>query len=688
MTANRMLAAVLFPLAVAAEEKLSVATTPQPPPIIVTATAISRYRAETTDSGTLTAMPPQELPLTVEALTRDFIRDRNPTDLDNLLAQQPGIYTGGKTVMSRTAGQYTIRGYSGSEVFLGGVPLTGGVGTFLDPVLLERVDVVKGPVGSISGGETSSLGTYGAGGSVVLIPRRPDPFSRFTDLELRASTGSGQRLRASIDINQPLDAQAGLYARLPVAYEWRDPAWAPSGARSGQTFTIAPSLLWEAADRLNIGLDMFVQYSDQPAYQGIPTIHGTPWPGYDWDSTTTRPDDHMTFLTDSFTLYAEGRINEIWRTRTTLSFAQTENRYDYRGPSSTAAWTNPKTFYEYSAGDTLTRRWYASQHFAATFDTGPIGHELLLGADYLYRWKSGKSYFGTTETPLDRVESDTETLRKTGLILQDTLSYRRFRLLLGTRFDSHTSPAHTHAWSTSPRAGLTYLITDSLIAFGNISLSEAPNFAYNGLDGKPLDSSWRALQYEGGLRYQLMDDCWLNAALFQIDQDNTPVAIAGSGDSTLYALEGSTRSRGIELSATGNLTENWSLFAAYTFIDYSSEQESKKFDRYPPHALSIWTTYKADWLYGTVFGAGYRWRDEWVMTLRGVPQGDQYCAKALQMIDLSAEVPLTSPDARYPASLTFGIKNLFDRRGIESARNCQAFANDGRTFEITLRFRF
>jgi outer membrane receptor protein involved in Fe transport len=78
-----------------------------------------------------------------------------------------------------------------------------------------------------------------------------------------------------------------------------------------------------------------------------------------------------------------------------------------------------------------------------------------------------------------------------------------------------------------------------------------------------------------------------------------------------------------------------------------------------------------------------RWRDDWLMTFRGAAAGDDQCAKSLLTVDASIDFPMSE-------YLSFGLslKNIFDSRGIESARNLQAFANDGRTFELFMRYRF
>ena len=81
----------------------------RPPTIVVTAAPLPKYRVALNDSGTLIDLPPEKAPFTVDTLTEDFIRERNVTDLDQLLALQPGIYQGGKTMMSRNAGTYTIK---------------------------------------------------------------------------------------------------------------------------------------------------------------------------------------------------------------------------------------------------------------------------------------------------------------------------------------------------------------------------------------------------------------------------------------------------------------------------------------------------------------------------------------------------------------------------------------------------
>ena len=83
--------------------------------VTVEASALSKYRPETVSGATFTAEPPERLPTVVDTLTADFIRERNPTDLNDLLRWVPGIETGGTSLLVRQPGLFTIRGMGGPE---------------------------------------------------------------------------------------------------------------------------------------------------------------------------------------------------------------------------------------------------------------------------------------------------------------------------------------------------------------------------------------------------------------------------------------------------------------------------------------------------------------------------------------------------------------------------------------------
>ena len=121
--------------------------------VVVEGTALSRYRPEKVGGATFTDVPPEELPTVVETLTEDFIREHNPTDLHDLMRYVPGIETGGKSLLIRQPGTFAIRGMGGSEpTFDGVMPIGRGAGLFIDPFLLDRVEIVKGPIGALGGG--------------------------------------------------------------------------------------------------------------------------------------------------------------------------------------------------------------------------------------------------------------------------------------------------------------------------------------------------------------------------------------------------------------------------------------------------------------------------------------------------------------------------------------------------------
>ncbi len=656
--------------------------------IRVTAAPLPKYRVEDNSAGTLVDLPPEKAPFTIDTLTEDFIRERNATDLDGLLALQPGIYQGGKTIMSRSAGTYTIRGYGGSEVLFGGVPLTIGIGSFLDPSLLERVDVVKGPVGGAYGGQSNaSTSTGGSGGAILLSPKRALFTEDFYDFMLKGSYSrvSGRRMKFTADVNKVL-ADERFAVRVPLAYEWREPGWAPSGAGHGTTLSVAPSLGFRPLDRLEIGLDLFYQYSNQPAYQGIRTRDGKPIIT-GWDGTYTRPGDRMRFQTHGGALRLNGEVADWLTLRTRVAAYQTESRWDYRGPNSSANFNpaRPATWYEPSAGDRLARNYYAGQDAVFTFEQGAAKHTLLAGLNATRKEASGWSWFSSRGVPVRSYSSGSQT--KIGGVGQYTLEAHGFTLLAGVRGDWHDSENHAHAWTVSPRLGFSYDIAelDRVVLFANVSLTDTPNFNYKKWTGEYLDSTWRAIQKEVGVRVRPMNALWLSGTLFRIDQDHTPISETSVIDPSVsyYVDNGKTYSRGIEFSATGDLTDRWSLYFAYTYIDYYDKTNGIRFDRFPPHALSLWTSYKVAWLGDAVVGFGGRWRDDWEMTFRGQRAGREYLAKNLLTFDASLDFPILEN-----FTLGFAVRNIFDTRGIESARNLQAFANDGRTFECSLRWRF
>lgn len=678
--------------------KASGGTTNALAPVVVTATRITKYRPATVRSATLTDAKPEEVPVTVDVLSEEYIRDRNPTDLDNLLSFQPGIYQGGKTVMARTAGQYNIRGQYGSEVLLNGlIPLGPGMGTFLDTYMLDRVEIVKGPVGSTFGGQTQSLGPYGAGGSIILYEKRPEP-DPFIAGEFRSAFGSTiRRYRLMGDVNEPLlqtEGGSSILSRLPISIDYYKPFWLDPCRKWSENYTMAPSLLFEPTEDVRFGVDTLISYMDAPAYQGIFTKYGRPAPGFSWDTDYATDDLRDRLFSSSVMPWLEWDATEDFTIRTGGGYSYSYLDWQHKGPHSTLS----SLADELSFGRSEDERYNAYLNGVYTLDTDPLVQKFLLGFDFTRKEDtSDSSDWSSKSVAAARDESKWTSSRsgvnKYGILAQDELSLGDFRGLAGIRNDYHYSDYGNYGSSFSPRGGLSYLITDWLIPYVNFSKTSAPNFGYfNSVKQNKqseLTEPWNAYQYEGGLRVAPVKGFWLGAAVYQLDQENTPVAINPTSRNSAYTLEGKNRSQGVELSASGDITKNWSVFAAYTIQRYEDRSNDISFDRFPRNSVSLYTTYKVDELLGgTVFGFGYRFRDKWYLTQRGEYAGDDYYAEQAHVFDASMEIPIPRSWYLGQSSILFAVKNIFDDRYIESARNMQAFPGDPRTFEVAVRTRF
>ena len=174
--------------------------------------ALSKYRPETVNGGTFTDIPPEKAPTGVDTLTEDFIREHNPTDLHDLLRYIPGIETGGKSLLIRQPGTFSIRGMGGTEpAFDGVVPIGSGAGLFMDPFLMERVEIVKGPIGSLTGGAGAQQNNSGAGGSVNMYLKGANFKGDAIDFQENTSVGRNTwRQRGMVDANEIASPYASL----------------------------------------------------------------------------------------------------------------------------------------------------------------------------------------------------------------------------------------------------------------------------------------------------------------------------------------------------------------------------------------------------------------------------------------------------------------------------------------------
>lgn len=685
------------------------------PEVVVAESRAREFRGNSVEGATGSSIPAEESPQSVDVMTRDLLDARNVVDLDQAMEYDSSVSTGGATLYSRTAGQYSIRGFSGSDVLVQGMPLPSGMGTLLDTAVVEKIEVVKGPIGSLSGGQSSALGPYGAGGSVVLQLRQPQ-MDDFTDLSTfaRFSRG-GQQYRTVIDANRHIksDSESVKAMRTIVTGEYERPFW-QNGGKGGQAYMVAPSFMIQPDKRTKFVITSVFQYQDRPAYQGVPVLGGHFVGPY--DSWIGGPASRSLYRSAMLQAHGEWKQEKVWTIRAGIGGGVTDVDYNMWALSSGSPTKGVSALnyynsiietgmgnYEYSWSDMTYATWNSYVQGLAKFSAGDVKHEALIWLDYVGRNQAGYSSFDTTsqrfhlanpERPTEgtRVHDGNEselTMQRVGMTLQEMATINQWRVLIGLRMDEQFSDRGKSAFSLSPRAGVSKTLWERLVLFGNVSSTEAPNFGYKGEDGQELTSSWRAVQYETGARVNVADSLWLNTSWFMIDQQNTPES--SPQDKNLYITNGKSRSKGVELSMNGKMSDAWSSYLSYTYLNYRDMDQHLSFDRYAPHTVALWQEYRVNGglLSGATIGVGFRFKAKYFATLRGNKIADNYTIPESHVFDLVMEVPLQGAGWMKDCRVRFAIYNLFDEQFVASSRHAvQCFAGEPRTFEICVKKNF
>ncbi len=212
-TTRRLLAAVTFyaalsTIAAQAEQKKAEEAGVVLPEVLVQG---STYRTDTTESyttdlisvGDKDTRPLREVPQSTTVLTRERLNDGNYTSLDTALKETPGV-----VVLSNDEGRSSLysRGFEFDSFYLNGLPtpLSSIYGTQPDMVMVDHIEILRGPSGLFGGsGEPSGA-----------INMRLKQASDVPRVSVDAIYGSYGNKRIEGDLTGPLVESGALRGRL------------------------------------------------------------------------------------------------------------------------------------------------------------------------------------------------------------------------------------------------------------------------------------------------------------------------------------------------------------------------------------------------------------------------------------------------------------------------------------------
>jgi iron complex outermembrane receptor protein len=648
------------------------------------------FIGKTTRGATRTDAALTDLPQSVSIVTRDLMDSRQAFEVADVVRHVAGVdYVdgfGGPPL-------FRIRGFSTGNGLTDGMP--NGVARIEDlpPLIgIERVEVLKGPETIL--GEPSVADNFG--GSVNIVMKRPqaEPVR-----QLMFSTGRYDGTRLGIDLAGPLDPQGNLSYRLIAA-----------GNRAGRTVQgyhgqrsgyLAPSIAWQGdTTYLLLGLEYIdnrVPVPDHTVLLG-PSLAETS----SFNVLLGSPDDHARFRTRRAFYMAEQALGERWSLRSRGQYVS------QRSSGQAWAFSDTQRFGLTEAVASTYRyadAFYTLQNeLAASFDQGPLVHDVLLGVDYArtHTGDSAESGMRTTGATINAelqllpsvTSQDAKLMRtrplggawssNTGIFVQDQLSIGESWNVLATVRHATYELTGGQAPTTRKskwvsRLGVVYKPAPDLSLYASSNTGFQVD-ALLGEDGRPLPPSV-SRQIEVGTKLDLFDQrARLTAAWYRIRLDHGINRVSPEPPHFAVPGPGQTNS-GVEVEFQGQVMPGLDISASYTGARVRNHDGSLPYGA-PRHQWNAWANYRfqsgALQSWGVAGGVFARSRT------RGRVESGGYFDIPGQ---LSAEANLTWYGDAWSATL--GVRNLFARTLYAvNAESSFVPVREGRTFVLSATYDF
>ncbi|KGQ70844.1 hypothetical protein OA57_03835 [Chelonobacter oris] len=545
------------------------------------------------------------------------IAESGAKKIDQALNYQAGIQ-GASFGNDNKSEWFKIRGFDASTTLDGTQTSPNGFFVWLPEIYgVENIEVVKGA-------NSLLYGASQAGGVINLVSKRPTATPKG---EVNVGFGNNHQRTVNGDYSGYANESGSVRYRLVAQFRKEDGTQDYTGMKH---YYFAPSLTWDISDKTRLTLLAGYQREHGrptngflPAYASLlPSTFGN----IARNTYFGEPDrDNMEREQLSAGYEFQHEFNNGWIFSQNYRFNHLD--MDLLGVFAWSADNNRTAYrgYSYSKGTSATHSVDNRISKTWTFDNG-IENTLLLGSDYLHAKTKGNNNgfgfvpgidlfapvygapFSVTSTPYHIKNS------QWGFYVQDQLRINNDWIFdLGLRHDKAKSNSFVDNTDTS------YNISHNTVSGGAMYVFEnglAPYLSYaesfrptTGVDGygrvyKPYESK----QYEAGIKYApSFIDGTVSIAYFDLTEKNALV----SDSSNISVQAGERRNKGIEVQADLNLTDNWSMSAAYTHNHSRQDLSTTTTIRTPmvaKHTASLWTSYRLQGILdGLTVGTGVRY---------------------------------------------------------------------------------
>lgn len=606
---------------------------------------VKGYNAKRSTTATRTDTELVNVPQAITVITRDFMQDQSMQSIADAVRYVPGVQA---AQGEGNRDQLVLRGnQTTGDLFVDG--LRDDIQTYRDLYNTDRIEVLKGANGMI-------FGRGGAGGVVNRVSKKAgwDPVK-----DLSVSYGSFDHRRITADYGQGLSEE--LAFRLNAVYE------NSNSYRDGvelRRYGVTPTFTIKPGDKTEIVLSAEYFKDERIADRGVPSFIGG-----DNSNLNNRPyriNDYDKFFgnaklspTETETVAFNAAISHAFDNGVQIKNSTRLAYYDkyYQNVFANSEVRSNGTLSLAAYRDETKRENLINQtDITYALKTGSVEHKLLGGVEINVQdttnnrtaptgsttdngtfaaTVSASSPFGTPVNFNRLVRDQKSDFTVMGMYLQDQIIFNpQWQAILGLRHDhidtdfvNLVSNQNINASNNllSPRAGLIYKPSENSSLYASYSTSYVPRAGDQLIGLTVTAASFKPEKFinkEIGVKWDITPNLAFTAAVFKLERENVLAADpTNTGNSILLNGQETT---GVELGASGKVTDQWQIMGAFTLQDGEITERQANANAAnvinkgadlaltPTRTFSLWNKYQIN--------------DVWAVALGVVSRSEMYAA--------------------------------------------------------------